>query len=96
MVEGGRMSKLVGGILAVTGIVACPCHLPITLPLLVGVLAGGGLGGYIAGHTGLVYGISAGYFFLGIGAGIYLWNRKKRALSGPACPMPSPARTGER
>lgn len=81
------MSKLAGGILAVTGFVACPCHLPITFPLLVGVLAGTGLGSFIAGNTGLLYGISAGYFILGLSVGLYLWNRKVKSPEGPDCDL---------
>jgi mercuric ion transport protein len=90
------MNKFWGGILAVTAFVVCPCHLPLTLALLLGVLGGTGIGGFLAANKGLVYGVTAGYFVLALGAGLYLWNRKKRASTGPACPMPSAARTGDR
>jgi mercuric ion transport protein len=90
------MSKIFGGFLAVTAFVVCPCHLPLTLGLLLGVLAGTGVGSFLAGHTGLVYGVAAGYFALGLGAGWYLWNRRKGAAKGLACPMPPAAGREER
>ncbi len=41
------MKTLGGGALMVTGVLACPCHLPITLPIFA-VLAGGtGLGAFL-------------------------------------------------
>jgi hypothetical protein len=55
--------------------------------LLLGVLGGTGIGGFMAGHTGLVYGIAAGYFVLGLAGGWYLWSRKKSASNGLACRM---------
>ena len=45
------MSRVWGGVLAITGFIACPCHLPVTLPLVLGVLGGTGLGSYIGSHT---------------------------------------------
>lgn len=80
------MTKVWGGILAVTGFIACPCHLPLTLPLLLGVLGGTGVGSFIGANTGLVYGIATGYFIAGIGVGMYLWNRKRAAKT--ACEIP--------
>ena len=90
------MSKFWGGFLAVTAFVVCPCHLPLTLGLLLVVLGGTGIGGFLAANKGLVYGITTGYFVLGLGAGIYLWNRKKRASTRPAWSMPLMERTGEK
>jgi mercuric ion transport protein len=90
------MNKILGGFLAVTAFVVCPCHLPLTLGLLLGVLGGTGIGSFIAAHTGLVYGVAAGYFVLGLGAGFYLWKRKRRGAPGLACSMPSVARAEER
>ena len=71
------MSRVWGGVLAVTGFVACPCHFPLTLPLILGVLGGTGIGSFIGANTSLVYGISAGYFIVAIGVGWYLLMRKR-------------------
>ncbi len=71
------MSRVWGGVLAVSGFVVCPCHFPLTLPLILGVLGGTGLGSFIGANTGLVYGIATGYFIIGIGVGWYLLMRKR-------------------
>ncbi len=89
------MRKFSGGFLAVTAFVVCPCHLPLALGLL-GILGGTAIGSFMAANTGLVYGIAAGYFVVGLGAGVFLWNRKRRGAPGPASRIPSVARTGER
>ena len=70
------MSRVWGGVLAVTGFVACPCHFPLTLPLILGLLGGTGIGSFIGANTSLVYGIAAGYFIVAIGVGWYLLMRK--------------------
>ena len=75
--------------MAVTGFLACPCHLPITLPLVLGVLGGTGIGGFIGANTGLIYGIFTGYFIVGIGVGMYLLNRRRRVTEGATCELPS-------
>ena len=71
------MGKVWGGVLLVTGFIACPCHLIITLPLVLGLLAGTGVGAILATNTGLVYGIAGAYFIGALAAGWYLLNRKK-------------------
>ena len=75
------MSKIRGGILVVTGVIACPCHLPITLSLLVGVLGGTAIGSFVADNQGLIYGIATAYFVLALSVGLYLLNRKRAAAS---------------
>ena len=82
------MSRVWGGVLTVTGFVACPCHLPFTLPLVLGVLGGTGLGSFIGANTSLIYGVFTGYFIAGIGVGWYLLNRKQR-VEEAVCRVPS-------
>ena len=71
------MTKVWGGVLVVTGVIACPCHLIITLPILLGLMAGTGVGAILAANTGLVYGIAGGYFVVALAAGWYLFKRKR-------------------
>ena len=75
------MSKVWGGVLAITGFIACPCHLPLTLPLIIGVLGGTSLGSFVGANTSLVYGIATGYFIVGIGVGVYLLMHKRTGRS---------------
>ena len=82
------MSNAWGGVLAVTGFLACPCHLPLTLPLVLGVLGGTGLGSFIGANTSLIYGIFTGYFVAGVGVGFFLLSRRKRESKSPACDLP--------
>jgi hypothetical protein len=79
------MSNFWGGILAVTGLMACPCHLPITLPLILGLLGGTGLGTFIGANSNLVYGLAIGYFIVGMAGGVYLLNRRRRSIQGTSC-----------
>ena len=74
------MNQIWGGVLVVTGFIACPCHLVITLPIFLGVLGGTGLGAFLSDNQGLVYGAGTGYFIVGLAGGIYLWNRRKSKL----------------
>jgi len=82
------MSNIWGGVLAVTGFIACPCHLPFTLPLLIGVLGGTGLGVGVAANVNLIYVVATGYFILAIGVGVYLLNRKKRNIQEASSEIP--------
>jgi len=75
------MGKVWGGVLLVTGFIACPCHLIITLPLVLGLLAGTGVGAILATNTVLVYGVAGVYFIVALAAGWYLLNRKKSSLN---------------
>ena len=86
------MSRVWGGVLAGTGVIACPCHLPVTLPLVLGVLGGTGLGSLIGANTGVIYGIFSAVFVVGIGAGMFLLNRQGRSVQGAACDLPSSAK----
>jgi hypothetical protein len=92
------MRRLGGAVLAVTGVLACPCHLVVTLPLLAGLLAGTALGQFLAHNTGLVY-TGAGIYFVGaLALGYWFWfgpNRPKRD-EGAACSTcgPSAVETG--
>ena len=81
------MGKVWGGVLLVTGLIACPCHLIITLPLILGLLAGTGAAAILGANTGLVYGIAGGYFIVALTAGWYLLNRKRSSLD-QACRLP--------
>ena len=82
------MGKAWGGVLLVTGFIACPCHLIITLPIVLGLLAGTGVGAILANNTGFVYSIAGGYFIVALAAGWYLFNRK-RSNAGPAHHSPA-------
>lgn len=61
-----------GWVMAITALVACPCHLPITLPILVSLAAGSALGAWAANNTLLIYAVATIYF-LGGGALALKW-----------------------
>ena len=89
------MNRYWGGILTVTGFVACPCHLPLTLPIVLGILGGTGLGAFIGANTSLIYGLFTAYFVVGIGAGMYLWSRKRSETEGAVCELPPASADGQ-
>ena len=62
-------------LLLLTGFMACPCHLLFTLPLAIGLLGGTALGLWLGSHTGLVYGLSTGYFLAAVIVGFW-WLRR--------------------
>ena len=51
-----------------TGIVACPCHLPLVLPALATFLAGTAIGAFIGENTGVLIALATAYF---VGVVIY-------------------------
>lgn len=79
--------------LLVTGFLACPCHLPLTLPLLIALFGGSALGGWLATHTGLIIGLSTGYFIAALVVGFWLLNnrsnRREVSPDGAACRPPA-------
>ena len=64
------MRRLKGMALLATGILACPCHLPLTLGLLAVVFGGTALGAFLQQHTGLVVAAATGYFLVAIVLGL--------------------------
>ncbi len=86
------MGKVWGGVLLVTGFIACPCHLVITLPIILGLLAGTGIGAIMADNTGLVYGFAGAYFVVALASGWHVLNRKKSS-QGQARQVPARAKT---
>jgi mercuric ion transport protein len=73
-------------LLLITGFLVCPCHLPLTLPLLVALFGGTALGTWLSTHTGLVIGLSAGYFLTAIVLGFWLLNRRSPESSATCSP----------
>ena len=51
------------GFLIVSGLITCPCHLPLVLPLLVAALAGSTAGTFIQNHMWGI-GIAATLYFV--------------------------------
>lgn len=58
--------KIKGGFMAVTAIVACPCHFPLTLPIIFGITGGTAFGAWMAQNTILIYTLATVYFIGGI------------------------------
>jgi mercuric ion transport protein len=87
------MRRIGGALLAVTGFLACPCHLIITLPLLLSLLAGTALGSFLSHNIGLVYAGASVYFIVALAAGVLLLTKRRRTdrQSVPACPTCIPA-----
>lgn len=82
------MRRSIGSsLLLITGFLACPCHVSLTLPLLVALFGRTALGTWRSTHTGLVIGLSAGYFLAAIVLGIWLLKRPSPE-SGVSCSSP--------
>jgi mercuric ion transport protein len=72
---------ITGWFLAVTGFLACPCHLVVTLPLAVALLSGTALGGWITTHQGAIV-VGASMYFVGaLAAGAILLLTHTGALA---------------
>ncbi len=67
------MRRIGGAVLAVTGVLACPCHLVVTLPLVIGLLAGTARASFLIQHTGLVYTGAGIYFVMALLLGYWFW-----------------------
>lgn len=72
------MRRIGGVVLAVTGVLACPCHLVVTLPLLAGLLAGTALGNFLTHNPGLVYTGASIYFIGALALGYWFWVNPAR------------------
>jgi len=55
--------SLKSGLLLISGILTCPCHLPFLLPFLAAVLAGTAAGAFIQNHIWAI-GIAASVYFV--------------------------------
>lgn len=51
------------------GLIACPCHLPLTLPILLGLTAGTALGAWLSENTALMFALSTAVFIGGLALG---------------------------
>ncbi len=69
------MKRIAGYLLAITALIACPCHLVLALPLALSFLGGTALGVALEAHTGLLIAAATVYFIAALGGGLYLLNR---------------------
>ncbi|WP_029214634.1 hypothetical protein [Kallotenue papyrolyticum] len=68
------MRKRIGVVLTITGLLACPCHLPLALPLLA-VIGGTALGAWLTAHSGWLIALSTLYFIGALIVGLRLLTR---------------------
>ena len=78
-----------GWFFAVTGVIACPCHLVFTLPLAIALLSGTALGGWIATHEGFIT-LGAVIYFVGALILATLMFTARRGQPSPTQPVCSP------
>ncbi|MCL5950980.1 MAG: hypothetical protein M1132_04530 [Chloroflexi bacterium] len=83
-----NIRKIRGYLLIVTGLLACPCHLPITLPLLLALTAGTALGVLLANNIWVIVAVSTMCFVIALALG---W-RTLTTTEGSTCPMPDVSR----
>ena len=77
----GFWHKIRGYLAVGVGLVACPCHLPLTLPLLLVLIGGTALGAWLATHLAILFAASAVLFVGGLALGV-------RWLNSRACELP--------
>ena len=78
------------------GLLACPCHLPITLPLILGVFGSGALGAFLARNTIIFYALFSAWFVGGLYVGYVLLQRWGKKQDGAACDVNPPLPIRER
>lgn len=72
--------------LLITGMLVCPCHMPLLLPLLATLLSGTVLGAWLSANMGLVFLITTLYFVVALVVGIRWIARAPIAgAHAPAC-----------
>ena len=68
-------------VLVISGIISCPCHLPLVLPLLAVALAGTTVGTFIQNHMWGI-GIAATLYFVFVGLyALKNWTREQASPS---------------
>lgn len=79
------MNTLKSAFFFITGLLACPCHLPVTLPLLLALTAGTALGTFLSENVWLIAGVSTIYFLAALTLGFRYLGQE-----GQACEVPKP------
>lgn len=67
----------------ITGVLACPCHLPVTLPILIALTAGSALGAFLANSIWLVVALSTIYFIVALMLGFRYLGQKDQTCEMP-------------
>ena len=70
--------------LLITGMLVCPCHMPLLLPLLATLLSGTVLGAWLSANMGLVFLATTLYFVVVLVVGIRWIVRAPIAGTRPA------------
>ena len=67
----------------ITGLLACPCHLPLMLPLAMGLIGGTALGAWVSSNMTLVYILSTAYFVVALLVSLRLMRRRNAITAVP-------------
>lgn len=78
------MRRIGGYLLAATGLLARPCHLPITLPVIAAVGGGTSVGAFLIDNTWLLIGVVAAYFVVALLLGSRLIARPESSRAACA------------